>query len=160
MSERTGFWTAIREDVDNGMEISVAITRALENPDFHPNVVAILTTAAQAVLVRREVRQAEQSAVTAFGKQNLTSARASLINRAFPLSDGTFVEWTKATPAQHRDRAHWFRDRARTFSNNASLHEMVALLIETAGVTCLGEIESINIPQELLDTLNLPEIAQ
>jgi hypothetical protein len=137
---------------DDGIDAEVAISQLLDVPEYRPNIVAVLSTAARTHLIRGETRLAEREAAVQLHKQNLPSAKSALLARTFPAADGRMVEWTKASASDHRSRAFWFRERATSFNNTASLHELAARLIEEAEVSCLDEIESIEHWPELAAT--------
>lgn len=73
---------------------------------------------------------------------DLLANRLMFTTEAFALSDGTYVEWLKATPAQHLDRAEMQRRLAGKCLVDVERHEQAAKLIKKHKVTCLAEIGS------------------
>lgn len=66
--------------------------------------------------------------------------RETLYFDMFPLPDGTFVEWGKATAAQHRARAQWLRQRSADDLAAAADHEAAADAIDAADAVCLNDL--------------------
>jgi hypothetical protein len=93
-------------------------------------------------LMRQSVRSVEKEVFgDGTGDEMFSpSDLGKLINETFALQDGTRVSWGKATVEQHRDRAEMLRGFAAGDLASAGHHEMVADMIEKAGVTCLEEI--------------------
>lgn len=147
--ERTGFWATLRGMITDGMDVEVAIAQLLDQPEYKQNLITILSGVARNQIFRTPARHAEQIASAALERKHLGSARQALVAQTFALPGGGFVEWTKATAADHRERAHWFKNQIDSMSKTVSLHELSARLIEDAGVTCLAEIESIEAWPEL-----------
>lgn len=69
--------------------------------------------------------------------------RRLLSTTTFALPSGEFVPWLDATADQHRLRASWQRGRAASCVDDAERHESAAVAIETAGVSCLRDLDTI-----------------
>lgn len=70
-------------------------------------------------------------------------ARRLLSETTFALPSGEFVAWLDATAVQHRARAGWQRGRASSCLDDADRHESAAIAIESAGVACLRDLDTM-----------------
>lgn len=82
------------------------------------------------------------------GEINPMDLRKVMAKNQFALGDGTWVEFLKATPEQHEQRAAMLREQAAGFITNASLHDRCAEVIREHDVSCLAEVPEAVRPQE------------
>lgn len=145
----TGFYSEAISLMEEGMEAEDAVASLLKRKEFMPNIVKLLAGQLRAQYRATTSRPAEQEAATALVSGNVESARSQLLGHSFALPNGKFVPWVEATADEHRARSMWQRNRARSITQDATLHEFAAQLIEEAGVRNLGEIKSIDRHPEL-----------
>lgn len=81
------------------------------------------------------------------GDINPIEVRRALAKNEFALLDGTWVEWLKATPEQHEQRASALRQQVAGVLASVSLHERCAEVIREHGVSCLGEVPASARPE-------------
>lgn len=68
-------------------------------------------------------------------------ARKHLLESGFFAAKGRWVSWAEATVRDHRDRIEFLKSYQAGISKTIKLHEESVKLIESRGVSCLGEIE-------------------
>jgi hypothetical protein len=68
-------------------------------------------------------------------------ARKELLRAGFFAGKGRWVSWAEATVQDHRDRIDFLKSYQVGISKTIKLHEESVRLIESRGVSCLGEIE-------------------
>lgn len=88
----------------------------------------------------------DHEAFVASGRTN-GDYRRRLVATTFALLDGTLVPWGEATAAQHLERAAFQHQHAHQSTRDARRHEWAAATIEEYGVTCLNEIDALEIPE-------------
>jgi hypothetical protein len=156
----SGFWTTVRNLVeDQGMTPEDAVSSIIDVPEYRENVVKLIAGVARQKINREPTRIMEATALAQMGNRDFKNAKQTLIRTQFALPNGTLVPYAAATAEQHRLRATWSDQRSKAYAENARLHSICAQVIEEAGVTCLGEIESIEnyplIASQLSDVLAL-----
>lgn len=164
--DRKGLRAFLTEMLDSGMTEHEATDAALDSV-LPKELKAFARPAIRneaRIAARMRVRVSESAARTAVTASpggrvgariksygTIVSARNELAKKTFAMPDGTRVEWNRATPEQHDQRAAWYRKLAGSNVEAAKLHETYAKTIREQGVSCFAEITDPAIRASLED---------
>ncbi len=146
MNEPESLRHLIGKHLDAGLDADAAADAALADLDPEEREAWLQSLATQEAkrIQRSRTHAVEQRVRTAMGAgADPVKSRRKLLDEGFVLPTGEYVAWLLATPGQHRERAGWLRGQAAAVVETAVQHEDAAEAIESAGGTCLADLDPI-----------------